>query len=557
MPPVVGFQSYLANAQRIMQQDAHAPGGGGPRPADCALGLKGRSIVVVSGDRPSLEADRARSDFVDSFVKQFGEACRSIVESALLGKNAKPLTARVVIELNAKAMALKPSDMTVSLSELINRAMQADAKGVTHEQFQELANVRPELKAELASLSALRQQAEEALVLLGAFTGAEIAAAFRPGRAPTAKEQEVRDTIRMLVARVVDKHMDLAGRLDALYRGHGDPTGDIFAMVTRCNNRIEEVQRLVVELSSLDAKSDDARLGMYAAELLPRLAFEIHDTARTLECLRASLQPLANRFDAMRAAAADDGHIGMQDVAMLLREIDLARKALKSAAKEGIKAPDGAVLRPDPGLLREMDALLDKLQADVNRFTIDALEAKAENWVHGVAPSFSATKLFTVYRDVVKSVADDPDEMEHFINEMEAFRMAAIEWARGMAAIATMAALNESYQHLNTCMKTFRLASDAVKAIKASRPGLDKDDERSGRIEELKDKIAELKARLLKLDEQTRRELADAADADSEELEKMQHLLDGGPGVLAGAMRIQRLYDLLVDRREENEVFAV
>ena len=106
MPPVVGFQSYLANAQRIMQQDAHAPGDGGPRPADCALGLKGRSIVVVSSDRPSLEADRARSDFIDSFVKQFGEACRSIVESALLGKNAKPLTARVVIELNAKAMAL-------------------------------------------------------------------------------------------------------------------------------------------------------------------------------------------------------------------------------------------------------------------------------------------------------------------------------------------------------------------------------------------------------------------------------------------------------------------
>ena len=553
MPPIIGFQTYLSNAQKLVSQDAQPLQNGGVRFADRTLSLKGHTITAASGNVPLAGADLARHDFIASFVEQFGEGCRSLVESTLLGKHAKPLTARVIVALNEQAIALKPSDLSASLSDLLRRAAQADAGGVTHEQFQALLREKPELRAQLEQLNAVRKQAEEALVRLGAFTGAEIAAAFRPGPASSRKEQELKEAIRLLVRTAINKFFDLADGLRSLYGQHGDVAGMLFGMVTRCNNRALEVQRMVIELSQLDAASDDSRLSMYAAELLPKLALQMHGTSRALELLRASLQPLANRFDAIRVAAARDGRIGLEDVALLLREISMARAALDEAAKRGIKMPEGDFVRPDPGLFKSIDALLDKLQADVHKFTTDALEEKAKNWVRGVVPTFSATKLFTVYREVVKDVADDAEEMERFLLEMEAFRMSALAWAQGLSNIATLTVLQDSYQHLNACMKTFQLASKVVEMVRTHRGAAAKREARSERIEELKEKIAELRERFQKLDDARTRELSKAAEEDGAELDKMQNMLEEGAGVLTGAASIQRLYDMLVGRREESQ----
>ena len=553
MPPIVGFQTYLSNAQRLISQDAQPPKKGEARPADCTLGLSGRKLSAVPANGPSADIELARRDFIESFVVQFGEGCRPLVESALLGKNAKPLTARMIVALNEQAIALKPSDLTASLSDLLRRAAQEDAGGVTHEQFQALMRENPELRAELEPLNAERKQAEEALARLGAFTGAEIAAAFRPGAASSRAEQELNETIRVLVRTATNKLFDLADGLRRVYGRHGDPTGALFGMVTRCNNRALEVQRMVVELSQLDAASDDSRLSMYAAELLPKLALQMHGTGRALEHLRLSLQPLANRFDSIRAAASHDGNIGLQEVALLLREISVARKALDEAARRGIKMPEGDIVRPDPGLFKAIDALLDKLQSDVHKFTAAALEEKAKNWVRGVVPTFSATKLFTVYREVVKDVAEDEEEMERFLKAMEAFRMSALAWARAMSSLAAMTALQNSYMQLEACMKTIRQAARVVDLLLQNRPNAAKREARSERTEELKEKVAALRERFQKLGEARRHELAKAAEEDRVELEKVQRLLEGGADVLNGPASIQRLYDLLVGRREESQ----
>ncbi len=553
MPPIIGFQTYLSNAQMLVSQDAQPPKDGESRPADRTLGLNGHAIVAMPANGPSADADRLRQDFIASFVEQFGEECRPLVEGALLGKHAKPLTARVIVTLNEQATALKPSDLTASLSDLLRRAAQEDAGGVTHEQFQALMQASPELRAELEPLNTVRKQAEEALARLGAFTGAEIAAAFRPEAASSREEQELKETIRVLVRTATNKLLDLADGLRRVYGQHGDPTGALFGMVTRCNNRALEVQRMVVELSQLDAASDDSRLSMYAAELLPKIALQMHGTGRALEHLRLSLQPLASRFDSIRAAASRDGRIGLEEVALLLREISVARKALDEAARRGIKMPEGDIVRPDPGLFRAIDALLEKLQADVHKFTADALEEKAKNWVRGVVPTFSATKVFTVYREVVKDVTDDAEKMERFLQEMEAFRMSALAWARGMSSLAAMTALHDSYLRLNACMKTFRLASKVVDMLLANRGAAAKREVRSVRMEELKGKVAALRERFQKLGEMRRHELAEAAEEDRVELEKVQDMLEGGPGVLNAAVSIQRLYDMLVGRREESQ----
>lgn len=554
MPPIVGFQTYLSNAQRLISQDEQPPKKGEVRLADRTLGLNGHTITALPANGHSADIDRGRRDFIESFVEQFGEECRSLVESALLGKHAKPLTARMIVALNEQALALKPSDLSASLSDLLRRAAQQDAGGVTYEQFQALVQARPELRASLEPLNAMRKQAEEALARLGAFTGAEIAAAFRPGAASSKAEQELNETIRVLVRTATNKLVDFADGLRRIYNQHGDPTGALFSMITRCDNRAMEVERMVVELSQLDAASDDSRLSMYAAELLPKLALQMHGTGQALDLLRMSLQPLADRFDSIRAEASRGGNIGLQDVAFLLREISVARAALDDAARNGIKIPEGDVVRPDPGLFKAIDALLDKLQADVHKFTVDALEERAKNWVNGVVPTFSATKLFTVYREVVKDVADDAEEMEIFLQKMEAFRLSALAWTRAMSNVAAMTTLNASYMQLEACMKTFRLASSLVSLLLAKkRPKAVKNESRSERTEELKEKVAALRERFQKLGEVRLHELEEAAAEDRLELEKVQHLLESHPGVLDEAVHIQRLYDLLVGRREERE----
>ena len=553
MPPIVGFQTYLSNAQKLVSQDAQPPKNGEARPADRTLGLRGHTITAVSANGSSADVDRARRDFIESFVEQFGEGCRSLVESSLLGKNAKPLTARMIVALNAQALALKPSDLTASLSDLLRRAAQEDAGGVTHEQFQALLQARPELRAELEPLNAMRKQAEEALARLGAFTGAEIAAAFRPGAASSKAEQELNETIRVLVRTATNRLVGLADGLRRIFNRHGDPSGALFSMITRCDNRAMEVERMVIELSLLDADSDDSRLSMYAAEMLPKLALQMHGTGRALDHLRVSLQPLANRFDSIRAAASRDGSISLPDVALLLREISVARSALDEAARRGIKMPEGDIVRPDPGLFKAIDSLLAKLQTDVHNFTAAALEERAKNWVRGVVPTFSATKLFTVYREVVRDVADDAEEMEEFLRRMEAFRMSALAWARAMSNIVAMTALQNSYMQLEACLKTIRHASRIVDLLLASRPNAAKRETRSERTEELKEKVAALRERFQKLGETRRRELAEAAETDRVELEKVERLLENGEDFLNGVVCIQRLYDLLVDRREEHE----
>ena len=424
---------------------------------------------------------------------------------------------------------------------------------MTHAQFQALIDENPELRAELEPLNAVRKQAEEALARLGAFTGAEIAAAFRPGAAASREEQALKDTILLLVRTATNKLLDLADGLRRIYSQHGDETGMLFGLITRCNNRAIEVQRMVAELSQLDSDSGDLRLSMYAAELLPKIALQMHGTGRAIEQLSLSLQPLANRFDSIRAEASRDGRVGIEEVALLLREITVAQAALRDAAKHGIEMPDGSKERPDPGLFKSIDELLNKLKTDVLDFTTQALEEKAKNWVNGVVPTFSATKLFTVYRDVVKDVTDDAEEMERFLQDMEAFRMSALVWARGLASMTSMAALNDSFLRLQTCLKAYQLATNVINILLSKKGGSSKRSARTEHVEEVKAKVAELKERFQKLGEMRVHELEKAADEDRVELDKLQNLLENGSDVMGEAVSIQRLYEILVGRREESE----
>ena len=357
----------------------------------------------------------------------------------------------------------------------------------------------------------------------------------------------------MLVRTASNKLLDLADGLRRIYSQHGDETGMLFGLITRCNNRAIEVQRMVAELSQLDSDSDDLRLSMYGAELLPKIALQMHGTGRAIEQLSLSLQPLASRFDSIRAEASRDGRVSIEDVALLLREITVAQAALRDAAKNGIEMPDGSKERPDPGLFKSIDELLNKLKTDVLDFTTQALEEKAKNWVNGVVPTFSATKLFTVYRDVVKDVADDAEEMERFLQDMEAFRMSALVWARGLASMTSMAALNDSFLRLQSCLKAYQLATNVINILLSKKGGSSKRSARTEHVEEVKAKVAELKERFQKLGEMRVHELEKAADEDRVELDKLQNLLENGSDVMGEAVNIQRLYEILVGRREESE----
>ena len=69
----------------------------------------------------------------------------------------------------------------------------------------------------------------------------------------------------------------------------------------------------------------------------------------------------------------------------------------------------------------------------------------------------------------------------------------------------------------------------------------------------MKAKVAELKERFQKLGEMRVHELEKAADEDRVELDKLQNLLENGSDVMSEAVNIQRLYEILVGRREESE----
>ncbi len=464
----VEFASYLSNARSIVEQDAAQKDATAPSLADRQLVLKGRSIVPVPADEVlTTQTLNTRKDFVESIVRQFGEQMRSLATDMFIGKNAKPLTARTILQMNDLATEATQGEMNQRLRSMSQYGAQAATGPISQSRLATvLKGCGPQAERLIPALEITRQTAEGALAQLSGCTGRELAEAYRAQGGAITREQM---HIRELIQTVIDRYFSLGDQLRTLYNQLGGESEELYDLIERCNSRATELQRIVIELAHLEPDSTDKRLNQHAALLLPMTALQMHDTTAAMDALQAQLRPLADRIDALQEAATRHHAINWVEANALQQEIAEAKKALQQAATNGIHYPGtSGTFRPSPAILNGYVEYLDAVQAQTEAMLALALKEAAQRQVDDDMPQLNADKLFKAFQFEFS----DEEAMALWEDEFNHLRELALLWVQNMNNAVMLAALNNALNNLHVSANLQRASARRIEALKLMKKQL-------------------------------------------------------------------------------------
>ncbi|MBP5509531.1 MAG: hypothetical protein J6Z49_01270 [Kiritimatiellae bacterium] len=439
------FATYLSSARQLVAS----------RPADApeevAIVLNGHKVIAVPAkERGADEIVRTKHDFIEAFVRQFGEGMRTEVAKLLNPEDAKPLTARTILAANEIASEATKGEMSKRLDALLLKASERTLTTVSKEELQKIASLYendPKTKAFFDSLEATRQATEEAMAKLSSFSGKEIATAMRsrgsalPGDPQHARNEEILSTLKA----AIDGFASLGETLRKLYNAGDGELTELFEIGMRCHARATEIERLALELSGLAQDAPDApRLQTLARTLLPQTAIQMHGTEAALDALQQQLRPVAIRLDAIKESARKGGTTNWLEIKVLRDELALARDALRDAAKNGITYPGvEGVFRPDPGILNAFSKLLDQIEQDIRSVTEDLARISGQKYLDETCPKLSDLTLFSKFRDLL-GLLGSKQAVENMEQLFDTIRRVALAWLETMIDTAIFASLNNA-----------------------------------------------------------------------------------------------------------------
>ncbi len=237
-----------------------------------------------------------------------------------------------------------------------------------------------------AKIAALNQAVDEAYDTykdLSQLTGRQLAAALKvddKGRFDWEFSLHA-----MMIKGAVDAQANLAS---LLHQAASDPSvkGEEFEnlseMAAQADRRQMEIMTLAFQLAdAVQKRADDPevvkQLDAKLETLLPQQAFKINGNEAAIEKMKAQLQPLADRIDAL--ASRPNASISSEELAALQLETATARNALELAAKEGFPTPDGGRWLPDKAFFTEAKKLIAEVEEKFSdtRKTIGLASLKA------------------------------------------------------------------------------------------------------------------------------------------------------------------------------------
>ncbi len=374
------------------------------------VGLIGGRVVSVLDNRNvhTLDTERARRDFVDSFAAEFGEDLRPAAEKALgAGGSAKPLTSRVIVELNKLGREKTKDTVAGKLRNIVLNAAKLSVGSLSKSELDSIAGkyaTTPKLKDAFARVEGLRQKAESAFRALGKLTAAQVADVFS-GDAPEG-EREREEHYRIFETIIAAKTFQsmLAESLTEIYADSKGAFAELHPVIVRCKNRAVEVLSVTTAIET-KAKARKNNAGEDAADaqwgkktildMLPEAIVDLHGTNAALNALKDHLKPIADRFDRLKADSAD-GVVHWEDVKAMRAELSRARAALAVAARVGVKSPGSdAVFRPDAALLGSLVSLFAEVEGDIAKLASEYTRLERLSEVNMFYPKVDKAKLFS------------------------------------------------------------------------------------------------------------------------------------------------------------------
>ncbi len=399
----VEFSQYLDVAARYNATHSEAEA------SSKKIGLIGGRVVAVANNRNNgtIDVETARRDFVDSLVAEFGEEMRPVAEQALgTGMNAKPLTSRMIMQLNDIGREKTKSTVAGRLRDIVLNAAKRSVGTLPKDELDSLARryaTTPELKKEFANAEMLRQKAESAFRELGKLTAAQVASVLT-GAVPESPAQ-IDEHYKVFEKIVAAKAFlsSLAKTLAIIYGNSKGAFAGLLPAIALCQNRAAELisvttdieTRARAEMKNPGANGDAAWKGRTMLEMLPEAIVGRHGTNAALNAMKDSLRPIADRFDKLKADSADGlAHWG--EVNAIRDELMQARRALEVAARDGVKYPgSNNVFRPDAALMGALVSLFDGIDRDIAKLEAQYKRLEKMAAVDMFYPKVDKAKLFS------------------------------------------------------------------------------------------------------------------------------------------------------------------
>ncbi len=332
--------------------------------------LDGRVVKGTEGDVRNIDFASARDSFIDAAVEKFGEKVRMDVAKLVNpheSERTKPLSARTILAVDK---FLRGTTETVKrLADILNRAAASDVAPVTADDLgAALAGIDPALTSEYGpELDGLQLVAQSKFDVVLRMTGDEIANGMR-----TKGSMGMRCVQEAIKAQLdlADKLTELAGKLSAGFEAVESLRDRALARATEINCVAFELADISERLANNEQVGDvnEQKLNETAAKLLSEKALSMHGNAEAVAAVEEKLAPLMLRVEAIKAGAESGTGVNFSEAKKIIAEIDVAKSALQTAAKDGIKYDNG-VWRPNAKFLESVVKMLDETAADVHAIT--------------------------------------------------------------------------------------------------------------------------------------------------------------------------------------------
>ena len=256
---------------------------------------------------------------------------------------------------NARSLAQK-------LDAMLLKAAKMSVKSVDADSLKAATQTLGLTKADQRALAAAAAKAQRMMRAVSGYTGRQIASAF------TAGEKGVFNWNKNAVARAIRGAIDAQGELSEMLHNmanrpgvSGEAFDGILELALQCDRRQSEIATLSMQLADAAANIGDdpdvaARLDAELSTLLPKQMLAMHGNADSLERMKATLQPLADRLESF--AARPNASLTSAEFMAYAVEVKDARNAIVHAVQNGFPAPDGkGRIIPDRDFLTSLAAL--------------------------------------------------------------------------------------------------------------------------------------------------------------------------------------------------------
>lgn len=283
----------------------------------------------------------------------------------------------------AQPPAASARTLAQRLDSLFIKVAQAATRAVSKKDLDSTVSKTSLSSAKIAALNQAVDEAYDTYKDLSQLTGRELATALKvDGKGRFDWDFSL---YSYLVKDAVEAQANLAS---LLHEAASDPSvkGEEFEnlseMAAQADRRQMEIMTLAFQLAdAVQKKADDPevvkQLDAKLETLLPQQAFKINGNEAAIEKMKAQLQPLADRIDAL--ASRPNASISSEELAALQLETATARNALELAAKEGFPTPDGGRWLPDKAFFTEAKKLIAEVEEKFSdtRKTIGLVSLKA------------------------------------------------------------------------------------------------------------------------------------------------------------------------------------